>query len=807
MARFPGFNAGTYQSQSALADAEQTINLFPELVESNAGINRYHMISTPGLKVFATPNSGSPVALDHIEINRKGSAGTAIASLSVASGEQRVATVGTNVSAFNGTFWNNPGNVSSTTNYADSSATPSNHPTDMLYATAFGETLPGATVVTGIQVDLEVYCTGGVTPLVHCNLVKGGIAWGYGKIKVCPGSPQNLTIGGPTDLWGVTPSVDDVKDATFGCSILCSVQGDTGLFYVRNVRITVYRSPRALVVKLNAACPYSLADQVIGYGATTFPYLNGIPFTVLEVSGDTFSVVALPEWDDYGPAADTGDYYLLGPSLAYASLASMPFSVGQGVTFSGVVAAAFLNGQSTTISAIAGNVISGPFTHADYAYTADTGVVVPGAGSGLAKSRGMTAVNKNRMFDVVGDTLYELFQDGTFANRGTVANDGASASLSYSAIELLVASGGLLYLMNLATNVFAAVPNYKNAGGAIPAVKKVEYCDGYFLALLTDTQRLIVSDPLDGSSWDASMIGQVSVFPDNVVSMLVDHREVVMWGTEKAVVYYDSGNTFPFDVIQGSYMDQGSAATFSHVRLDNSNFWIGQDDRGGRMCWRMQGYIPQRVSTHAVEAAWEKYSTVSDAVAYGFQLTGHAFYHVYFPTANASWRYDVATSMWHEVRSYAAGAWGAHRSQTHVYCWEKHFVGDWHTPNIFEMSMEYNDDAGQERVCLRRSPYIANELKWIFHNQLQLHVEAGEDPDPPLLDPVGDPRPPQVMLRWSDNGGKSWSNEHWSSAGLPGEYNERVIWRRLGKARQRLYEIAMTDGVSWKIVDCYIEVS
>ena len=62
---------------------------------------------------------------------------------------------------------------------------------------------------------------------------------------------------------------------------------------------------------------------------------------------------------------------------------------------------------------------------------------------------------------------------------------------------------------------------------------------------------------------------------------------------------------------------------------------------------------------------------------------------------------------------------------------------------------------------------------------------------------------PQVMLRWSDDGGHTWSNEHWKSMGAIGQYGYRTIWRRLGmteKIRDRVYEVSGTDPVKIAIM-------
>lgn len=63
---------------------------------------------------------------------------------------------------------------------------------------------------------------------------------------------------------------------------------------------------------------------------------------------------------------------------------------------------------------------------------------------------------------------------------------------------------------------------------------------------------------------------------------------------------------------------------------------------------------------------------------------------------------------------------------------------------------------------------------------------------------------PQVMLRISNDGGKTWTAETWRSAGRVGEYLARVDWNRLGCARRRVFEVAVTDPVPWRVVGCYL---
>ncbi len=61
-----------------------------------------------------------------------------------------------------------------------------------------------------------------------------------------------------------------------------------------------------------------------------------------------------------------------------------------------------------------------------------------------------------------------------------------------------------------------------------------------------------------------------------------------------------------------------------------------------------------------------------------------------------------------------------------------------------------------------------------------------------------------MTLKWSNDGGHTWSDGIDRDCGQPGEYTKRVIWRRLGQARDRVYEISMTDPADWKIIDAYL---
>jgi hypothetical protein len=66
---------------------------------------------------------------------------------------------------------------------------------------------------------------------------------------------------------------------------------------------------------------------------------------------------------------------------------------------------------------------------------------------------------------------------------------------------------------------------------------------------------------------------------------------------------------------------------------------------------------------------------------------------------------------------------------------------------------------------------------------------------------------PQAMLRWSNDGGSTWSSEHWVSIGAIGQYRNRAIWRRLGMARDRVFEVVVSDPVYAAVISANLKAT
>jgi hypothetical protein len=481
-------------------------------------------------------------------------------------------------------------------------------------------------------------------------------------------------------------------------------------------------------------------------------------------------------------------------------------------------------------------------------------------------------------YAVSGETLYKIDSLWNVIAIGPVSGSSGPVSMSDNGTQLFIACNGPSFIYNSLTLAFAQItdPDF-------PGAVTVGYINGYFVFNEPDSQRIWITQLLDGQSIDPLDFASAEGSPDGVVSIIVDHREIWLFGTNSVEVWYDAGTSpFPLAPVQGAFNEVGCIAAFSVAKLDNGIFWLGADARGKGIVYRANGYTADRVSTHAIEWQIQQYGNLSDAIAYTYQQDGHSFYVLIFPSANTTWVFDVATSLWHERAAFINGSFTRHRSNCQMAYNNEIVVGDHELGNIYAFDLDVFSDAGAAQKWLRSwraLPTGQNDLKRTTQHSLQLDAETGAISSnvitTPIITDVSDPNDtllaenndtlvweyydptlndviltesgdglvqedggqivivdaptiiggalltelstasasgidPQVMLRWSDDGGHTWSNEHWRSMGLTGQWGRRVIWRRLGmtlKLRDRVYEVSGTDPIKIAIMGAKLQVS
>lgn len=442
---------------------------------------------------------------------------------------------------------------------------------------------------------------------------------------------------------------------------------------------------------------------------------------------------------------------------------------------------------------------------------------------------------KNTGYVVSGNSLYKINASYTATALGTIAGTGP-VSMADNGTQLFIAANGPSYIYNSSTNIFQQITDVD-----FPGAVTVSYLDGYFVFNEPNSQKVWVTSILEGTQIDPLDFASAEGSPDDLNAVLVNNREAWLFGTNSVEVWYDAGTPdFPLARIQGASNEIGCIAPYSVAKLDNTVFWLGQDARGFGIVYRANGYTGIRASNHSIEWQIQQYGDLSNAVAYTYQQDGHSFYVLNFPNANATWVYDVVTQSWHERAGFSSGLFTRHRGNCQMNFNSEIVIGDYQNGNLYAFDMEYYSDNGATQKWLRSwrpIPSGANNLRRTAQHSLQLDCETGVGLDGytpaqdvflltensefittesgdrlynanPATGQIGSD--PEAMLRWSDDGGHTWSNEHWTKLGKIGQYGRRAFWRRLGmtmKLRDRVYEVSGTDPVKIAIIGAELILS
>jgi hypothetical protein len=402
------------------------------------------------------------------------------------------------------------------------------------------------------------------------------------------------------------------------------------------------------------------------------------------------------------------------------------------------------------------------------------------------------------VYFVTGSHVYRMdSSDYSAVECGEISTSSGRVSMATNGLEVLIVDGEKGWFVNAGLDLVEITDlDFPNG------VTGCAYIDGYFIVFGDGSQKFYWSEtPGTGAAWNGLDFASAEGSPDDIVGGVADHGQLWFVGSDSCEVFDNTGDADqPFQRSGSTFIEQGTVSPWTVHSYDNSVVWLSKNKDGQAIFLRTQGGNPVRFSTHALETTLAGYSTLEDAFAFVFQMHGHSFYACTFPSADATWVFDAASGAWFEWlwRDPDTNELHRHRAASHAFAGGKHFVGDWENSNVYSLEMDVYTDNGDPIPLIRRTQTMSEENARLFFSEVEIDMETGV---------ANDACPePQVMLRYSNDGGHTWSNEKQRSLGAVGQYGKRVRFGPTGSGRNRVWELSITDPVKRAIFGAFARV-
>jgi len=407
--------------------------------------------------------------------------------------------------------------------------------------------------------------------------------------------------------------------------------------------------------------------------------------------------------------------------------------------------------------------------------------------------RGSKQFNDELIY-VSGQTVWSM-STGFYSRKiGVLGTKSGVVVMAENGVQLVIVDGedGWVYTKGLSN-----ITLITDAVFVATKTKTISALDGMFIAVKEGTREFFVSTAYDPQTWPGLKTASAE-FQGGVVNATWADRELFIFTPNFTQVYYNSSaSPMPWLPIRTGRLLYGLAAPNSLAICDNTTYFLARGPNGALFIGRLNGYNIERVSTRAWEREWGSYETVEDAIGIGIQWDGHEWYVLTFPSAlhghGKTFLFDseAGTLGLFEIGDYQAhaGDFGSHQMRIHSYFNGKHLIGDnlgkWH-----EMKADVFTYDTSPLISLRRAPVLHANRERMFFNSLQIDCEVGSGGT--------------TMLDISDDGGRTFDNRRYKTMGTAGQYDERVIYRQLGSAFDRVFQFSVSDAVNRKFLSAYL---
>lgn len=401
-----------------------------------------------------------------------------------------------------------------------------------------------------------------------------------------------------------------------------------------------------------------------------------------------------------------------------------------------------------------------------------------------------------------GSRLYELDSSGTPTDRGSLGVDSTPVLMVYNQQndQVGISASGNIYCYTVSTHTLSAA---LLTGG----YTHISFASGTGFAFNPTTGLTILSDINDLSTWNPGVFFARGVFYDPPMAQFADENNLI-WtlGTATFEVRQNSGvGSQPWVPVAGILGPWGTAAHWGFGLSPVGNFWITQNNSGIGRFVVSRGGQPTPVGTYAIDAQIDAVAAsagVSDAEVLLYDQGGHVSANLSLqrgqaadPTKPYTYSYDISGQVWTKRGFWnrTTGSWGLWAPRVHVLAYGKHIVGDRTSGTLWILDPTVATDTDGNGIRrLRRTPAYINEHKREPISRVELLMDVGL---------AGQGIDPQMMMRVSTDGGRTWGDLRTCGIGTVGDYRKSVYWQQIGANPTDVFEFTCSEAVPYAIVD------
>lgn len=437
------------------------------------------------------------------------------------------------------------------------------------------------------------------------------------------------------------------------------------------------------------------------------------------------------------------------------------------------------------------------------------GLTPLGAPPAIGNGRCVYGATDGTLYAVVNQSVYYIDRDWKYNLLGPlIGNALTPAYMADNGTDIVVVDGSAQgYDINMVNRTMLQIgdPNFLGAD-------RVDFID-YFLIFNQPNSPNWYSTLVNSVAFNALFFGTKTRWPDNILAAIAVEDEVWVIGPKKSEVWFNAGTTpFAFQVMPGNIIEQGCAAKYSIAKQDVNLYWLSQSPEGRAMVVRGRNHAAQRISNHAIEEEFLSYPRIDDAIGNCFQIRGHSFYSLHFPTADKTWVFDEAFGQtpdiaWHESNwTDINGILRRSRACFYAVAYDTLVALDWQTGQLYKVDTTNFTDNGIPLSCIRSFQHeMADDDERISFWKLIADIEVGNGTGTQAIPTIESPwslafspgfgpqtliEPPLISARMSLTRGESWGNRRMQPMGAAGLYRTRPTWNRWGMASDMVIEFS-----------------